>query len=135
MVDTHHLLLPGHDTGLGDGGIICHPEKTLRTDVVRPENPVEERRIVVLSHHTDEIHSGSERREIACHVGCPAGIERFPFDLHHGHRGFRGNPIDPSPDEAVEHDIAKHDKAFPGERLQKGLNEGRSGGSVRSHGA
>ena len=72
---------------------------------------------VVMADHAAHAHASAESMDVVHHVGGRSEEHGLFRDVHHGHRRFRRDARDVSPDVVVQHHVADHRDAGLGETV------------------
>jgi hypothetical protein len=132
-IRAHHLLRVSDDAGLDRGRAAAVPDHAAHVDAALAERAEQPDAGFVVPDHADQDRRGTESGQIGRNVARAAQGVTLALDFDHGHRRFVRDPLDASPDVAIEHEIAQHEHAAPREGGDAGAQRFERGGC--GHGA
>ncbi len=115
VVEAHHLLLVRDDARLLRRARLVRDDDALGAGAERAQRGGERPPRRVVAHDPARRRPAPERRDVAHHVPRAARALVLPGHVHDGHRRLGRDALDLPPHEAIEHQVAHHQHAHPGE--------------------
>ena len=122
-VDAHHLLGGADDPGLPGGAAPLVGEEAVHGHSQPDHFLLEQVAGVIIAHQAQDLDLGPQGHQVVDDVaGAPQGAG-LPLDLHHRHRGLRGDALHLAPEILVQHKVPGHQDPEVGESLQVQVTE------------
>ena len=118
-INSYHLLMAGHNPGLGDRLVLGPSKAKGHSDTVFAECLFQQRTVSVVAIEATQFNRSPERSNVARHIGRAPGIPRFTLHLHDRDRSLGRNPGNAAPDKPVQHHISNHEESAVGKTCEK----------------
>ncbi len=119
LIDADHLPAIAHHAGLDRGAAIPRDQYPIGSQVGAGQLFEQEVAAGVRARHPHQGDLEPQPQQVPRHIGRTARGPRLPFQIDNRYGRLRRDPLNPSPQKAVQHQVADHDDLAGGHATEE----------------